>query len=85
MEETKAKTEYTESKDYNAVKTWKCQWQEMKMKMKQDLHRFITTEVQRKLDEMKTLSLEQCLSGVQNECLFGCMEVHIRCCSIIIK
>ena len=77
LEETRANTEYIESKGYRVVEMWECQWRETK-KTKRELQRFIATEIRRKLDQVKTMSAERILSEVRNERLFGCVEVDIR-------
>ena len=77
LEETRANTEYIKSKGYNVVEMWECEWREMK-KTNRELQLFIPTEVKRKLDQVKTMSPKRILSEVQNERLFGCVEVDIR-------
>ena len=42
-----------------------------------ELQRFIGTKVRRTLDKVKVMSPERILSEVQNERLFGCLEVDI--------
>ena len=65
LEETRANTEYTKSKGYRLMERW-------------ELPRFIATEVRRTLNKVKIMSAERILSEVQNERLFGCVEVDIR-------
>ena len=75
-EETRANTEYIKSKDCRVVEMWECEWREMK-KTNHELQCFIATEVRRTLDKVKIMSSAWILSEVQNERLFGCVEVDI--------
>ena len=76
LEETRANTKYIKNKDYRVVERWECEWRDMK-KTNPELQRFIATEVTRTLDKVKIMSAERILSEVQNERLFGCVEVDI--------
>ena len=77
LEETRANTEYINSKGCRVVEMWECKWRDMK-KTNRELQRFIATEVRRLLDQVKVMSPERILSEVRNERLFGCVEVDIR-------
>ena len=77
LEETRANNEYICSKGYHVMEMQECEWRQIK-RTNQELQRFIATEVRRTLDTIKIKSLEQILSEVQNECLFGCVEVDIH-------
>lgn len=63
LAETRANTEYIESKGYNVVEMYECEWREMK-KTNRDLQWFITTQVRRTLDKVTIMSPQRILSEV---------------------
>jgi hypothetical protein len=77
LEETQKNSAYIRKQGYNLVECWECEWRATK-KTNKELQRFIATRLHRPLDKMETMSMENILTAVRNETLFGCVECDIH-------